>query len=141
MNHFCLVTLAKHFGVATKPLTIRVRSEVIHRGVERSGKIDVVAVDESKYITSRLLQTFVDRMNLAPVLLADPICQAIFVTLDYFHAFVSASAVNDYVLEWLVSLIEHRQDGLFEKSTLVERWRDDAEFCSHTLSDLELETL
>src|SRR5439155_25669140 len=70
------------------------------------------------------LQALVDGVALPGVVLAHPIREVTFVSLDDLHAPVGAAAVDDDVLEVGVVLVEHGADGSLEVRTLVERWGD-----------------
>jgi len=104
---------------------------MIDRGIEGTGEIYVVAVDESKNVACRTLKSFVDCVHLASILFADPVSEVLFVALDYVDSFIRAAAIDDDVLQRFVSLVEYRQNRLFKKSSLIERWSNDGELWRH----------
>src|SRR6266581_3333081 len=110
----------KHDRVATNPLTVRMSFEMIGDGRQRAGQIEIVAVEKTKDVARGALETFVDGLHLPAIFLADPIAQMLFVLTNHVDAFVVAAAVDDDVLKRFVSLIEHRQDRFFEKSSLIK---------------------
>src|SRR5258707_6240850 len=106
-------------------------AKVLRRRRERSRQIQIVAIQKTENITRRLRNPFVDCMDLATIFFAHPVGQMLFIALDDFDSFIRAATVDDDVFEIRILLIEYRQNRLFNKLSLIERRRNDAEFWRH----------
>src|ERR1043165_2265711 len=120
VNQARLMTLAKHDRVAANPLGLRMLGEVTHDGVESAWEVNVVAVDESDNVAGGTCESLVDRVHLSTIFFAFPVGELVFVAADDRNTLVSAGTVDDDVLERLVTLIQHREDRLFQEPSLVE---------------------
>src|SRR5215218_9195278 len=120
MNQSRLMAFTEHDRVATHPLALGVIGEVIHHRVEGSGQLYVVAVDERENVAGGSLKALVDRVYLAAILFTFPIGEFVFVAANDRNAFVGAAAVDDDVLERLITLIQDGEDRLFQEPALVE---------------------
>src|SRR5712671_1598905 len=98
-----------------------------HRA-ERPRKIEIVAVQERENVSRGSREPLVDRVGLAAVFFGHPVGEVLFMPADDVDALVRAAAVDDDVLDLRAFLAEHRSDGLFEESPLIERGSHDAEF-------------
>jgi hypothetical protein len=109
---------------ACEPASVRA-PERGHGRLERAWQVVVVAVDVGHDVAARALESLVERVGLAAILLADPPREPVRIGLDDLDGAVGGPAVDDHVLERLVALVEHRSQRSLEESRLVERRRDD----------------
>ncbi len=68
----------------------------------------------------RHAKALVERVGLAAVLLGYPGRQAVLVFFDDFHGTIGGASVDDEILHVRIVLLQHRQDGGFQKTGLVE---------------------
>ena len=113
-------SFAKHYRIATDPFAPGMILKVLHDRCERSRQVNVVAIYKTENFARGSFNTFVDGVNLAPILFAHPERESIFVAPDDIYSFIRTATVNNYVLEIRIILIEHRQDSLFEESSLIK---------------------
>ena len=95
--------------------------------VERSRKIEIVAVEPTDNLASRHTKALVDRIRLPVVGFRNPVCEVSFVALDDRDAFVGAASIDNDVLEISIVLEQHRAERAFNVCPLVVGGRDDAD--------------
>src|ERR1700741_713829 len=120
MDQSRVVTFAKHDRVAANPFGLGIVGKVTHHCVECAGQINIVAVDERENVARGFFETFVDRVYLPAIFFTYPVSQLVLVAANDRDTLISASSVDDDVLERLITLIQYRQDRLFQEMALVE---------------------
>src|SRR5258706_11720426 len=106
------MALTKHDRIAANPLTVRIILEILCYGGECSGQIDIVAVDKGEDVAGGQFESFVNRVDLPAIFLANPIRQPIFIAANDLDSFIRAAPVDDYVFEVGILLIEDLQHRL-----------------------------
>src|SRR4029079_8545768 len=115
MDQSRVVTFAEHDRVAANPFAFGIVGKVTHHCVECAGQINIVAVDERENVARGFFETFVDRVYLSTIFFTYPISQLVLVAANDRNTLISAAAIDDDVFEWLITLIQYRQDGLFQE--------------------------
>src|SRR5215831_17736114 len=131
LNSFVGLSGAEHDGVAADPVRLWVRRKIVADGFESSRQINIVAIDETKNVTGRPLDSFVEGVHLPTILLADPERNSIFVFANHIERLVGATAVNHDVFEVWVVLIKDRENRLFQEPALIERRSNDTDLDRH----------
>src|ERR1044071_4266009 len=120
MDHLRLVTFAEHDRVAANPFAFGIVGKVTHHGVECAGQINIVAVDERENVAGGFFEPFIDRVYLSTIFFTYPVSQLVLVAANDRNTLISAAAVDDDVFERLITLIQYRQNRLFQEMALVE---------------------
>src|SRR5262249_1108015 len=95
---------------------------------ERAWLEVIVRVQPTENIAGGEHESSVDCLGLSPVLLAHPAGEKLLIAFDDVDAVVAAAPVHDDVFKVRVSLIEDRQNRLFQVATLVVGGCHDRDF-------------
>ena len=125
--HSSRVCLPEKQRIPAEPVAGWPVEEVLGHGLERAGKEEVVAVQETEDLPCRASQPRIDRVHLASVFRALPVGQASRMLCYDVAAAVGTAPIDDNVLQGGVTLAQDRQNRLLEVATLVEGRRHDGD--------------